>query len=331
MSVTDIFASEIFESEDELDQFLGNVESLMRQGQPDVAATLITAQLMELNDGRHDIGKLAQATPVGSVRLIGWETLDQTFKKIDRPDQPVTAMSIDISAPLVLPAPNEETGNFREPDLETLYFTDSAFAFNRAGREEINHGYGRKAGVWRSAFEEAGAEVQVRGLGGIYGEVLAYERRREQGELTEPADCDALVLGHAFVAVRLHQAIRAVIEGRGLPRAITVLVGSNESYPFFDAPAFTRDEYYDLIEDGEDGEVEESKFARLSLAPRPADYDPGSIFQDDSQVSGTSLRRRIRDATPVEEPANDTAPAGGNSIVTSLFGRLRRRHTEHHA
>lgn len=324
MSVTDIFASEIFESEDELEQFLGNVESLMRRGQPDVAATLIEAQLMELNDGRHDIAKLAQATPVSAVRLIGWEVLDQTFRKIDRPDQPVTAMSIDISAPMALGAPDPERGNFREPDLETLYFTDSAFSFARAGRDEINHGYGRKAGVWRSAFEEAGAEVQVRGLGGIYGEVLAYQRRRELGELPSPADNDALVMGHAFVAVRLHQAIRAVIEGRGLPRAVTVLAGSNESYPFFDAPVYTRGEYYDLIEDGEDGEVEESKFASLSLAPRAADYDPGSIFQDDSQVSGTSLRRRIRDAAPVEEPANDTAPAS-TSLVTSLFGRLRRR------
>ena len=324
MSVTDIFASEIFESADELDQFLGNVESLMRRGQPDVAATLIEAQLMELNDGRHDIAKLAQATPVSAVRLIGWEVLDQTLRKIDRPDQPVTAMSIDISGPMSLPAPDPDKSSFREPDLETLYFTDTAFGFSRAGREEINHGYGRKAGVWRSAFEEAGAEVQVRGLGGIYGEVLAYERRHQGGLLTGPADCDALALGHAFVAVRLHQAIRAVIEGRGLPRAITVLVGSNESYPFFDAPVYTRAEYYDLIEDGEDGEVEESKFASLSLAPRPADYDPGSIFQDDSQVSGTSLRRRIREAAPVEEPANDTAPASA-SLVTSLFGRLRRR------
>ncbi len=323
MTVADIFASEIFESHEELDQFLGNVESLMRQGQPDVAAGLLEAQLLDLQDGRHPIAKLAQATPVSAVRLIGWENLDTAFAMIDKPEHPVTAISIDISAPMSIPEPDKEKGSYREPDLETLFFTDTAFHFGRASREEIVGGYGSRAGVWRGAFEEAGSDIQVRGLGGLYGEVLLFERMRHEGMLTDAADFDALALGHAFVAVRLHQAVKSVVEGRGIPRPISVLVGSNESYPFFDAPAITRDEYYDIIEDGEDGEVEESKFASLSLAPRPDDYDPGSLFYDDSHVSGTSLRRRIREASPqAEEPANDVAPAA--SGISGFFGRLRR-------
>ena len=109
MSVTDIFASEIFESEEELEQFLGNVESLMRRGQPDVAATLIEAQLMELNDGRHDIAKLAQATPLlpepvqrqgvrvrksssGFLLVIGLVSEDGRLSQVDLADYLVSTL-----------------------------------------------------------------------------------------------------------------------------------------------------------------------------------------------------------------------------------------------
>lgn len=318
------FASETFESADELFQFLGNVQSLMRRGQPDVAAGLIEAQIMDLADGRHPIAKLTAATPVSAVRLLGWEDLGPAFERHDQPGAPVTAISVDISAPVALPEPDDKNAAYREPDLETLFFTDESFAFSRASRDDIREAYGPSAGAWRGAFEDASGDLMVRGLGGLYGEVLTYERMKRDGEALTPADHDAWALGSAFVAVRLHQAIHAVIEGRGLPRPVTVLVGSNEAFPQFDAPVMTRDEYYDLIEDGEEGEVEESKFASLSLAPRPTDYEPGSVFFDDGQISGSSLRRRLREAQPVEEPANDIDNASG-SIVTSLFGRLRRK------
>src|SRR3546814_13801034 len=43
-------------------------------------------------------------------------------------------------------------------------------------------------------------------------------------------------LFRSYIAVLVHLAVRDTALERGLPRRLAVLVGSNESYPFFDAP-----------------------------------------------------------------------------------------------
>jgi hypothetical protein len=72
----------------------------------------------------------------------------------------------------------------------------------------------------------------------LYGAVQQAGRSRGG----DNAEGDAHALAAAIAAILLHLAVKRTIEQRGLPRRLAVIVGSNEDYPFFDAPVVTYDE-----------------------------------------------------------------------------------------
>ena len=319
-----MFASNLFGNEDELYDFLGDVEALLRRGQPDVAAGLLEAQLGDLADEGSELAKLCLKVPVSAVRITGWEQLGPQLEKLDRPNKPITAVSIDISAPFEMPVLQEKHGNFYEPDLDTVYYSDSLFRFSRTDRETMLDAYTNKGGPWHGHFENVDSLIGVRGLGGIYGEVLIAQKRCKGDDHEDAMDHDATALASAFVAVRLHQAIKATAEGRGMPRPITLMVGNNESFPFYDAAAVTRLEYEDLLDaEGEEDDcgAYDEVFAPLRLEPIPDDYDPFASLPGDEQVSGAALRKRLRESAPEPEAANDLAPGGLGGFLNKILKR----------
>lgn len=319
-----MFVSEIFDDAEELERFMGDVQALMRRGQPDVAASIVEAQLAELADEGHELAKECGRLPLDAVRLMGWEKLTANLTVRENKTRPITAMSIDLSGPLE----NAATGDgdeVREPTLETIYYSDNPFKFSEATRDSLIETYGKRAGQWHGSFEDIGGELSVRGLGRVYGSAIALAARCKAGECDNPADHDAATLAQAFVSVRLHQLMKAVIEGRGLPRPMTVLVGSNEAYPHFDAPVMLRDEYEDLMdasyeEDG--GEEDESKFAEMKLAPLPDDYDPFASAPDADHLTGAALRARLRASADFEQSEE---PVGAPSVFTNILNRLVKK------
>ena len=317
-----MFASNIFGNEEELFAFLGDVEALLRRGQPDVAAGILESQLGDLADEGSELAKLCLKVPVSAIRLVGWEHLADTMKKLDRPGRPITALSIDISAPFEMPVLSDKHGNFYEPDLDTVYYSDAMFPFTATGREAMLETYGESGSAWAGNFENVDAAISVRGLGGIYGEVLLAQKRCRSDEHADATEQDETALASAFIAVRIHQAIKATAEGRGMPRPLTLLVGNNESFPYFDAAVITRAEYDDMLDaEGEEDDFNDEMFAPLRVAPMPDDYDPFASMPGDEQVSGASLRARLREAAPETEVANDVAPTGFGGFINKLLKR----------
>lgn len=320
-----MFASNIFGNEDELFAFLGDVEALLRRGQPDVAAGLIESQLGDLADEGSELAKLCIKVPVSAVRITGWEQLGYNLDKLDRPNKPITAVSIDISAPFEMPQLEDKHGNFFEPELDTVYYSDSLYKFTRSDREAMLEAYTAKGGPWAGHFENVDSVIGVRGLGGIYGEVLLAQKRCRADDHEDAMEQDVTALASAFIAVRLHQAIKAAAEGRGMPRPMTLMVGNNESFPYYDAPVITRLEYDDLLDaEGEEDDYggNDEMFASLQLAPIPDDYDPFASLPGDEQVSGAALRKRLREVSVEAEVANDDiAPAGISGFLNKIFKR----------
>ncbi|WP_066553172.1 hypothetical protein [Croceicoccus bisphenolivorans] len=318
-----MFASNIFGNEDELFAFLGDVEALLRRGQPDVAAGLLESQLGDLADEGNELARMCLKVPVGAIRLVGWEHLGEKMAKLDRPGKPVTAISIDISAPFEMPVLSEKHGNFYEPDLDTVFYTDSLYKFTGATRQAMLDSYTPKGGPWTGHFEHVDNTISVRGLGGIYGDVLLAQKACRADDHDDAMEQDAAALASAFVAVRLHQAIKATAEGRGLPRPFTLIVGNNESFPYYDAAVLTRLEYEEFLDDEgeEDGGSYDEMFAPLIAAPMPDDYDPFASIPGEDQVSGKSLRKRLRETVAEQEVANDVAPSGFGGLINKLLKR----------
>jgi len=317
-----MFASNIFGNEDELFAFLGDVEALLRRGQPDVAAGLLESQLGDLADEGNELARLCLKVPVSAVRIVGWEQLNERMKKLDRPGKPITAISIDISAPFEMPVLDAKHGNFYEPDLDTVYYSDSLYKFTGSDRQSMIDAYSPKGPPWSGHFESVDNTIAVRGLGGLYGEVLLAQKRCRSDDHDDAMEQDAAAIASAFIAVRLHQAIKATAEGRGMPRPMTLIVGNNESFPYFDAAVVTRFEYEEMLdaEGEEDGGAYDEMFAALHIAPPPDDYDPfASVPGEEQVVSGASLRKRLREIAPEPQVANDVAP---NGLVAAGLGGL---------
>lgn len=318
-----MFASNIFGNEDELFAFLGDVEALLRRGQPDVAAGLLESQLGDLADEGSELARLCLKVPVSAIRLVGWEQLGERMAKLDRPGKPITAVSIDISAPFEMPVLSEKHGNFYEPDLDTVFYTDSLYKFTSSGRQTMMDAYTPKGPPWAGHFENVDNTISVRGLGGIYGEVLLGQKACRADDHNDAMEQDVTALASAFIAVRLHQAIKSTAEGRGMPRPFTLIVGNNESFPYFDAAVITRFEYEEMLDaDGEeDGGSYDEMFAPLIIAPLPDDYDPFASLPGDDQMSGAALRKRLRETVVEPEIANDIAPSAFGGFINKLLKR----------
>jgi hypothetical protein len=83
-------------------------------------------------------------------------------------------------------------------------------------------------------FEEIDDTISVKGVDDLYGAL--YKMDRKQATTDEQ---QAAVLGACYVAVLLHLNVRDFAPRNILPRPMAVIVGSNEDYPFFQAPVFT--------------------------------------------------------------------------------------------
>lgn len=258
-------------------RFRDRIQALLRAARPDAAEDEIRRALETMRAAGHPLAAPCLAADHQDIGVTGWDTLAHLGDAI-------TAIGIDISWPGHTSARPDARG-WLAPVIETNYFADDAFPFSTATRAEILAGYSAHGSRWQGAFDEIGTAIGITGIDHLHGAVYRLDAAR-QGPFAPSPDRDMAVIGACFVAVLVHRAIRATIVRRGLPRSFTVLVGSNESYPFFDAPVMTRDEYD-------------------ALSPRPG-WAPGARQEQERRQareqpeSAEAMRARIAAMTPQE-------------------------------
>jgi len=242
-----MFASTLFADETDVRDFDMQIQNLLRNGRAEEAAAILETALGELGANRHPVAELCGACPVAAVKIVGWDALAARIAELDTPDAPITGLGIGIGIEAHAHSEREpDPGASFEPRLETSFYHDGAFPLATSDRAALVEGYGPHGAAWRGGLADIDDLLGVQGLGALYGLVHPLVKSVAASPEPDPLDADAMRLGAAFIAVRLHQAVARAVRLHGLPRTLAVIVGSNETYPFYDAPVFSTAEAQDF-------------------------------------------------------------------------------------
>lgn len=219
-------------------EFLRAIEDQLREGNADSAAATLRSLLPDVaGDGLPLPAGFLSVTP-DDVVIDGWEMFADRMTVHDRPKRPISAISIDISWPGHLGIEPDERGRL-DPIIETSYFSDASFPFSKCDREGILQGYRNGTSAWHGEFEEIDDTIEVRGIETLYGALVSLELLITRTNDATDHQRLAYMIGSAYIAVLVHQAVRDVALLKGLPRPLAVFVGSNEAYPCFEAPVIS--------------------------------------------------------------------------------------------
>lgn len=284
-----------FADAEEQNGFRKRLEAMLREGEPEAALALVRQGLQAIADNGLPIVDIALAADPQALTLKGWDAVAATIAREDARGKPITALGIDFSCHGDVPP---DAAGHLAPYIETNYFADlTEIAFSTASREDILAGYSGSGTEWQGRFEEIDNAIEVEGLSPLYGAVTMAARDRD----SDTAAGDAHLLAACTSAILLHLAVRSAIVAGALPRPMAVLVGSNEDFPFFDAPVVSVDEARALMP-----------------APAATPPAPAPITQQDG-VSGRALRSRLETSDGETDPPSD--PPAAKGFFGRLFGR----------
>ncbi|TIX51973.1 hypothetical protein [Alteraurantiacibacter aquimixticola] len=311
----------VFDGADARADFRKSVEQMLRNGRPDPALVLVRRKLSQLSGESDPMVAAALETQAGDITLVGWDDLAERFAWLDKAGKPITALGIDFSWPGHVGAEPDAEGHLA-PYIETNYYADiPEMAFSSADRETLLRGYLAGGSEWQGCFEDIDNLIEVEGMSPLYGAVTANASNRNR----DGAEGDAYLLSSCASAVLLHLAVRDAIRAKGLPRAMAVLVGSNEDFPFFDAPVVSVDESAGhVVEPPPMAEVEapaptpappsEPEAEPATPAQKQAPQDAGDSKAAEPVPTGADLRRRIAQPEPSPTPSKEEKPRRGGLL-----------------
>lgn len=284
--------------------FRRELEAQLRDGGADAALARVRSVLATLAQTGSALALQCLEVGPEHVAVAGWAKLADRVAALDRPGKPITAIGIDLSDPGAHGDQRPDPAGHLEPYIETNFFSDAAYSFSCSDRDTLLAGYSGSGSKWQGCFVDIDDTISITGLADVYGPIYALEQVRARVR-SGGADFEMAVVGSSFVAILVHLAVRDAVRRQGLPRPMAVLVGSNESYPYFDAPVITTGEY------------------RATVVPvSPSAVEPE--FADASAVtpgpSGTSLRRSLA-ASAGSDDASTVGPLPRPGLLARLFGR----------
>ncbi len=220
--------------------FCADVEAKLRIGDVDGALATVRGALATLAERGQPLAERCLARDAGEVTITGWDDLAAEIEGVDRT---VTALGVDLSWPGHIGATPDEDGALT-PLIETNLYSDASagFVFSTAECAALLAGYADGSAAWQGGMEDVLETLELDGIGDLYGPIYALERSTGQPG-ADRRDRDMAVVGSCFVAVLLHAAVRRAVLEHGLPHAMAVIVGSNEAFPYFDAPVVSAEEY----------------------------------------------------------------------------------------
>jgi hypothetical protein len=230
------------------------LEAMLRDGEAPAALALVRQGLEALADQELAIVDIALATRPEALAISGWDKVAATLAREEAGGKRITMIGIDLTGSCregIIPAVGDEV----PPYLETSYFEDvPEIAFSTASRAQIRAAYADYGAPWAGCFAEIDGAVEIAGLSRLYSAVVNAKAAGHRDR--EDAEGDAYVLASCAAAILLHLAVRQHIAAHGLPRPMAFLVGSNEDFPYFDAPVVSVDEARALMPSGAQPEPE---------------------------------------------------------------------------
>lgn len=212
--------------------FRDGVEALLRQGEAEKALARLMPLLAPYCSDFGPFPARCLALTRRDVVVNGWDEAIARIAELERGGAArITAIGVDISWPGHRDSRPDAEGAL-DPDIETNFYTDSAWPFSTSDRAGLLAGYSGDASAWQGDFEDIDSAITVAGLGGLYGAIWRL-KAKDARWIDEDR---AAALAAMVVQTLLHLAVRDSAPLDALPRPMAILVGSNEDYPYFDAP-----------------------------------------------------------------------------------------------
>ena len=251
--------------------FRHSIEDMLRLDQVDEAIERLRL-LLQTCAGPHEIlPPCFLDVTFRDVEIVGWQRLSGRLLDHDRPNHPITAMGVTLADARALGGPGPSRGRL-VPFIKTFYFSDDAYAFSDATRNDLLDGYSREGFEWQGDFQASDATLSINGIDNLYGAIIELEDRLLASKNPAEEEIRAGTIGACFVAALIHQSLRQTIREKGLPRPLCVLAACDGVYPFFDAPVAGSDEC--TVE----------KLAQPMLGVEPGELDDVAL-EDDEELA----------------------------------------------
>jgi len=215
--------------------FRHSIEDMLRSGEVDAAAKKLRSLLEPYTGEGGILPSRFLSVCSDDVVLAGWDSLEEKLAEHDRLDHPITALGIAVADPREAGRRPDADGRL-SPCIETSFFSDNAYPFSEATREDLLDGYSRQGSQWQGDYEACDTVLGLEGIDDLFGAVAQLEARLMDSDEPAPEEIQAGSLGACYLAVIVHQAVRDAICSNGLPRSMCVMAGCNGIYPYFDAP-----------------------------------------------------------------------------------------------
>jgi len=221
--------------------FRHDIEDMLRSDQGHKAIEKLRG-LLEPYVGYGEIlpPRFLDVTPE-NVEFTGWRKLAGRLLRHDRPGFVITAIGVVLSDSRVLGGRGPENGRLA-PFVKTFYFSDDAYPFSDATRDDLLDGYTREGFGWQGDYQATDATLSINGIDDLYGAIVELEDRLMKSDAPSEDEIRAGTIGACYLAALIHQSLRDTILKNGLPRPLCVLAACDGVYPFFDAPVAGQDE-----------------------------------------------------------------------------------------
>ena len=295
------------------EDFRRSIENRLREGKPQQALERLRRLIAPFAGAGRPLPKRFASVSADELVLLGWDGLGEAIARHDKPDRPITALSIAFGWPgEELPAPDPQ-GRLK-PCLETGYFTDDSYPFSQSGRDDLLEGYSYHGCTWAADHEATDTTLGLAGIDDLHGALAALEQRLLASDTPDPDELLAGSLAACLLSVLLYEAVEAKIAAEGLPRPLCVTAGSNGVYPYFDAPVAGFPEEARLAAETEADELESRnavpapRFSSLLVVGIPRAKKRAVLVLEESETETAERVAKLRGLNHAEPPILTPAP-----------------------
>ena len=221
--------------------FRHSIEDMLRLDQVDEAIARLRELLAASGAAGTVLPARFQDVTAQDLEIGGWQRLDDRLLDHDRPNFPITAIGVTLADATTLGGPGPSGGKLA-PFIKTFYFSDEAYPFKEATRDDLLDGYSRDGFELQGDYRATDATLSIKGIDDLYGAIIELEARLFETPEPDPDEIRAGAIGSCLLAALIHQALRDTIRAKGLPRTLCVFAACDGVYPFFDAPVAGVDE-----------------------------------------------------------------------------------------
>lgn len=191
------------------------------------AEAVLTEALADLDT---DMAPLCEAASAASVAISGWPELAERIE-LHEGDEPITGLTLAIGNDGDL---DFEKGRPLTPYMMLGLYTDEAWGWSKASREELLAECASDSPAWAGTDEDLEAFLEIAGLAPLNTALIHSKQRhfiREGGETHAPLRYVEYVIGCWWRALRFHQAVAAAQAAHPLPGRVTIVSGMVDMRP----------------------------------------------------------------------------------------------------